>query len=249
MSNDNDTIVDDVTCEKPLRGSDYFAKTTHAPILLRMTADMFRQHSDLFLQQAATLERISSSPANPDCWNFTESSPEAIQTSIHQEQLKILAVKSYESMCQVQKRVDYIERLVMRNGIGMKIIPKVRKAPLPKLHANKAMKATTPMFWFSQDHGERIAQDFGSSHVKHELTKLWTSMNPAQRKPYILKAAIMKNKKPAVTKEGKQLVQKQEESEDDDEPKVIFAKKLPNSNDESSSSSYDSDELSIHETL
>ena len=247
MNIDNAESTDGVDCDNVQSGSTYFARTTHAPILLRMAADMFRQHSNLFLQQAATLERISSSPTNPESWKLTEPSPESIQTSIQQEQLKILAVKSYESMCQVQKRVDYMERLIMRNGVAMKIIPKVKKAPLPKLHANKAMKATTPLFWFSQDHRERIAQDFGSSNVKRELTKLWTSMNPAQRKPYILKAVKMKDKKLVVTKEAKQLVQTQEESEDDDEPKPIFAKKLSNFNDESSSL-YESDELSIHET-
>jgi len=188
----------------------YFSKHDHSPLLLRLAADMFRKHSDLFLQQAATLERISATPAKPESWNLTEASPESIQASIRQEQLSDLVVKSYESMCQVQKRVDYLEQLLIINGVGTELIPSIKKPSIPRT------RGKLPMFWLAQEHGDRLAQEFGSKKVKHELIKLWHSMNPAQRMPYIIKADnAMKNKK-TIAKKGnkKQEIKNTDENED-----------------------------------
>ena len=88
--------------------------------LMRLTADMFRQHSDLYLKQAAILERIATNPTDPVSWQLEEPSPESIQDCLLRENTAALAVKSYQSMLQVQQRVDYLERLMIRNGIGKK---------------------------------------------------------------------------------------------------------------------------------
>ena len=194
MSHQDAARNDDENDVDPDGSNPYFSKSDPSPLLLRLAADMFRQHADLFLQQAATLERISASPADPDAWNLTEASPESIQASIHQDLVTTVAMKSFESMCQVQKRVDYLERLMMRNGIGAKRIPKEPRPPLPTLHAKQMKEATTPLFWLTQEHGERLDEEVGTENVNHELVKLWNSMNPAQRKPYIVKAASMKKK-------------------------------------------------------
>jgi hypothetical protein len=244
MSNEAETNEDDVQPSDSQQQL-YFAKIGHAPLLLRLAADMFRQHSDLFLQQAATLERISACPADPESWNLTEPSPESIQASLQREQITSLAIKSYESMCQVQKRVDYMEQLMMRNGVGTKIIPKVKKPPVPKLHANKAKQANTPLFWLTRDHGERLAQEFGSENVKHELIKLWASMNPAQRRPYVLKAETTKREKVRAKKEPTQ--ERKGESIDGggggvDDPTLPCAQNLSKKTPESSSFSDEDDE-------
>jgi hypothetical protein len=86
--------------------------------LLRLTADMFRQHSELYLKHAAVLERVGSNPSEPLAWQLEEPSPEKIQDKLLQEHAAELAVKGYQSMLQVQKRVDYMEGLMIKNGIG-----------------------------------------------------------------------------------------------------------------------------------
>lgn len=91
-----------------------------SPLLLRLTADMFRQHSDLYLKQAAVLERIASSPNNPESWMIQEDTPEVISQQIQQQATTTLACKSYQGMLQVQKRVDHMERLMTRNGMSRK---------------------------------------------------------------------------------------------------------------------------------
>jgi len=89
-------------------------------MVLRLMADMFRQHSDMYLQHAAILERIVSQPNNPQSWMLQEETPESIAREIRQEETSTLAVKSYQSMLQVQKRVDNMERLMTRNGFSKK---------------------------------------------------------------------------------------------------------------------------------
>jgi hypothetical protein len=86
--------------------------------LLRLTADMFRQHSELYLKHAGVLERVASNPSDPLAWQLEEPSPEQIQDKLLQEHAADLAVKGYHSMLQVQKRVDYMEGLMIKNGIG-----------------------------------------------------------------------------------------------------------------------------------
>lgn len=89
-------------------------------MVLRMTAQMFHQHSEIFLRQAAVLERMASNPSDPSSWNLEEPSPESVQDRLHNENAVSLAIKSYESMLEVQKRVDYMERLMLYNGVEKK---------------------------------------------------------------------------------------------------------------------------------
>jgi hypothetical protein len=72
-------------------------------LLLRVTAHMFRQQSDLLEQQAAVLERMATNPCSPSSWVVDEPSPESRQRQQVQESATALAVKSYESMLQVQE--------------------------------------------------------------------------------------------------------------------------------------------------
>jgi hypothetical protein len=90
------------------------------PLVLKLAADMFRQQSDLYLHHAAILERISKDPANPESWMLQEETPEVLERRIRQDETTTLAIKSYESMLQVQKRVDGMERLMSRNGVNTK---------------------------------------------------------------------------------------------------------------------------------
>lgn len=89
-----------------------------SPLIARLTADMMRQHSRLYLQHAAVLERLAQDPNSPQNWMLTEESPEHIAARLQQEETTTLAVKSYEGMLQVQKRVDHMERLMTRNGMS-----------------------------------------------------------------------------------------------------------------------------------
>lgn len=90
------------------------------PLVLKLVADMFRQQSDLYLHHAAILERISSSPASPQNWMLQEETMEQVERNIRQDKTTTCAIKSYESMLQVQKRVDGMERLMIRNGMSRK---------------------------------------------------------------------------------------------------------------------------------
>ena len=159
-------------------------------LILRVVAKMFRQHSDLFEQQAAVLERIASDPQSPSSWAVDEPSPESRQRQIVQENTTALAIKSYESMLQIQKRVDYLERLLARNGIK-RIIRKPTSAIPKKRRITTHSK--TGYYWFRHDHGPAIAEEYGvptvtDNLVKHKLLKLWAAMNPNQRLPYWEKA-------------------------------------------------------------
>lgn len=94
--------------------------TFKSPLLLRLTADMFRQHAALYEQHAAILERISSKPNELESWQLQEETPESISSRLQQEDTTTLALKGYNSMLQVQKRVDHMERLMHRNGMTVK---------------------------------------------------------------------------------------------------------------------------------
>ena len=88
--------------------------------MARLAADMFRQHSDLYLKHAAMLERIASNPNNVDAWKLEEETPECIERELQQQETTTLALKGYQACLQVQKRVDAMERLMIRNGISKK---------------------------------------------------------------------------------------------------------------------------------
>jgi hypothetical protein len=159
-------------------------------LLLRMTAHMFRQHSDLLEQHAAVLERMATNPCSPSSWAVDEPSPESLQRQQVQENTAALAVKSYESMLQVQKRIDYLERLLARNGI--KQITRKPTSAMPK-HRKVSKDSKTAFYWFRQQHGPAILEEFGVSSlwdnaVGQKLLKLWSTMNPHQRLPYWEKA-------------------------------------------------------------
>jgi hypothetical protein len=93
-----------------------------SPLLLRLTADMFRQHADLYQQHAAILERVSSNPNSIQAWQLEEPCPERVAAQVKEEETTTLALKGYESMLQVQKRVNHVERLVKRSGVGVKTV-------------------------------------------------------------------------------------------------------------------------------
>lgn len=157
---------------------------------MRVAAKMFRQHSDLFEQQAAVLERIASDPQSPSSWAIDEPSPESRQRQIIQENTTALAVKSYESMLQIQKRVDYLERLLARNGIK-----RIIRKPTSELPSKRrtTTNSKTAFYWFRHDHGPVIAEELGVPNisdnlVRQKLLKLWAAMNPSQRLPYWEKA-------------------------------------------------------------
>lgn len=159
-------------------------------LILGVAAKMFRQHSDLFEQQAAVLERIASDPQSPSSWAIDEPSPESRQRQIIQENTTALAVKSYESMLQIQKRVDYLERLLTRNGIK-----RITRKPTSEIPCKRrtTTNSKTAFYWFRHDHGPAIAEEFGVPNisdnlVRQKLLKLWAAMNPNQRLPYWEKA-------------------------------------------------------------
>ena len=159
-------------------------------LILSVAAKMFRQHSDLFEQQAAVLERIASDPQSPSSWAVEEPSPESRQRQIIQENTTALAVKSYESMLQIQKRVDYLERLLARNGIK-----RIIRKPTSEIPRKRRIttNSKTAFYWFRHDHGPAIAEEYGVPNisdnlVRQKLLKLWAAMNPSQRLPYWEKA-------------------------------------------------------------
>jgi hypothetical protein len=61
---------------------------------------------------------LLKTPAPLNNWMLEEESPERIAARLQQEETTTLAVKSYEGMLQVQKRVDHMERLMTRNGMS-----------------------------------------------------------------------------------------------------------------------------------
>lgn len=159
-------------------------------LILAVASKMFRQHSDLFEQQAAVLERIASDPQSPSSWAIDEPSPESRQRQVVQESTAALAIKSYEGMLQIQKRVDYLERLLARNGIK-RIIRKPTSEIARKRRITTHSK--TAFYWFRHDHGPAIAEEYGVPNisdnvVRQKLAKLWAAMNPSQRLPYWEKA-------------------------------------------------------------
>jgi histone H3/H4 len=159
-------------------------------LLLRVTAHMFRQQSDLLEQQAAVLERMATNPCSPSSWVVDEPSPESRQRQQVQESATALAVKSYESMLQVQKRVDYLERLLARNGI--KRIIRKPMSDMPK-QRKVSKDSKTAFYWFRQQYAPAIVEEIGASSlwdnaVRQRLLKLWSTMNPQQRLPFWEKA-------------------------------------------------------------
>ena len=161
-------------------------------LLLRVTAHMFRQQSDLLEQQAAVLERMATDPHSPSSWVVDEPSPESRQRQLLQENTAALAVKSYESMLQVQKRVDYLERLLARNGIKQITRKPMSDMPKPK-HRKVSKDSKTAFYWFRQQYAPAIVEEIGASSlwdnaVRQRLLKLWSTMNPHQRLPFWEKA-------------------------------------------------------------
>ena len=158
-------------------------KTT---LVLSVVAKMFRQHADLFEQQAAVLERIATDPTVPSSWATDEPSPESLQRQLIRENTTAVAIKSYESMLQVQKRIDYLERLMTRNGIQ-----RIHRKPSSAIPTTKSFPndSKTAFYWFKHDHAPAIAKELGISNtsdnrVRQKLLKLWAAMNPHDRMPF-----------------------------------------------------------------
>jgi hypothetical protein len=209
-------------------------ESKRSPVLLRLTAEMFRQHSDLFLQHAAVLERVATHPNDPSSWKIEEEPPESVQKTLLRENVTALAIKSYESMLLVQKRVDYLETVMRRNGLrplrrAVKEVPK--KVLLPATAKNA-------FYWFRHEHGPRFAEEAGvkdiySHQVKNKLAAIWETMSPSQRLPYMKKAkAAVPNffpkrrpSKAAASRSAKKPDNESEESGDEGPPKKRIATK------------------------
>lgn len=160
-----------------------------SPPLLRLTAEMFRQHASMFLQQAAVLERVAMEPTDPTSWKIREEAPENVQKRLLQENVGLLAMKSYESMLQVQKRVDCLERMLKEQGVKIE----ARTKPSPIEEPILPEKAKDPFYWFRQEQGPEIAEALGTSDINADsvtskLRRIWNTMNPEHRLPFKRKA-------------------------------------------------------------
>lgn len=179
-----------------------------SPLLLRLTADMFRQHADLYQQHAAILERVSSNPNSIQAWQLEEPCPERVAAQVKEEETTTLALKGYESMLQVQKRVNHVERLVKRSGVGVKTICQSRKTTKKELRIQEKEDPSSALFWFFKQHALRISQDMQqpleSSQVRKEVVRIWKMMNPVERRPFVDKAEkVQKMKRNDANESGK----------------------------------------------
>mmetsp|Transcript_23336 Transcript_23336/g.35351 ORF Transcript_23336/g.35351 Transcript_23336/m.35351 type:complete len:413 (-) Transcript_23336:78-1316(-) len=176
------------------------AGNIHGKLLLRLVADMFRQQADLYSEQALILEQVATAPHRPSSWKTQVETPERLQQQILQERTSAVAMKSYEGMLQVQKRVDYLDGLLRRSGIK-KIF---RESHLANLNAKLPLwqryyKKDQPMYWFRRENFDHIMEEVKLENpsdsktrwntlAKKKIEALWSSMNPAQRLPYVQKA-------------------------------------------------------------
>lgn len=204
-----------------------------SPLLLRLTADMFRQHADLYQQHAAILERVSANPNSIQAWQLEEPCPERVAAQVKEEETTTLALKGYESMLQVQKRVNHVERLVKRSGVGVKTcvrqrsimhsamlethidlcfatlrICQSRKTTKKELRIQEKEDPSSALFWFFKQHALRISQDMQqpleSSQVRKEVVRIWKMMNPVERRPFVDKAEkVQKMKRNDANESGK----------------------------------------------
>ena len=156
--------------------------------ILQVTARMFQQHADLLEHQAAILRRMSSRPDSPTAWEIEESSPESYQKQqLVKEKTEALVIKSYEGMLQIQKRVDYLQNQMTRNGITQ-----VRRY-LTADKKEKKMKGKSlykiPFLCFKETYGPTVAKEFGVEsdseyNVQIHLMKQWEAMTPEDRSTY-----------------------------------------------------------------
>jgi hypothetical protein len=194
---------------------------------------MFRQHADLYQQHAAILERISASPNSIQAWQLEEPCPERVAAQVNEEETTTLALKGYESMLQVQRRVNHVERLVKRSGVGVKTcvrqrsrmhgamlethidlcfatlrICQSRKTTKKELRIQEKEDPSSALFWFFKQHALRISQDLQqpleSSQVRKEVVRIWKIMNPVERRPFVDKAErVQKLKRNDANESGK----------------------------------------------
>jgi hypothetical protein len=194
---------------------------------------MFRQHADLYQQHAAILERVSSNPNSIQAWQLEEPCPERVAAQVKEEETTTLALKGYESMLQVQKRVNHVERLVKRSGVGVKTcvrqrsimhsamlethidlcfatlrICQSRKTTKKELRIQEKEDPSSALFWFFKQHALRISQDMQqpleSSQVRKEVVRIWKMMNPVERRPFVDKAEkVQKMKRNDANESGK----------------------------------------------
>jgi hypothetical protein len=156
--------------------------------ILQVTARMFEQHADLFEHQAAMLQTMSSRPDSPSSWAMEELPSESSQKQLIKEKTEDLIIKSYEGMLRIKRRVDYLQDQMKRNGITQvrHYLTADRKAK--RLKKEKILYQT-PFYWFQEDHGPNVAEEFGvESHLDYNvqlhLMKQWAVMSPEDRLPY-----------------------------------------------------------------
>jgi len=89
--------------------------------ILQLFSSMFRQHANLYLQEAAVLEKMALYPEEPHLWfesssfNDSSSSPillETIDNRILKDNVYQLAKKSYEGMQELKQEMDALQVLV-----------------------------------------------------------------------------------------------------------------------------------------
>jgi hypothetical protein len=167
--------------------------------ILRATADMFRQRADLYEQQAAMLERMATLSHYPSAtWSAEieqEPSPESLKRQWTLENAPIvLAVKSYEAMLQLQKRVDNVERLMKQNGIkplGGYVKSRTKEVKWRPTMSRKSGNLSKDSFnCFKHLYGPMIADEMKEKCrttpvVQGHLLKIWSTMNPRQRLSYV----------------------------------------------------------------
>jgi hypothetical protein len=194
----------DKNFNQPKDGSKRIRYTPFSRQILRATAEMFRQHANLYEQQAAILERIATRIHAPSFGRKNDRdiieeveekvpSPESLQRKCLLETGPItLAIKSYEAVLQLQKRVDKLERLMKQNGIkGLDQYKSSRTKRIVwqyKLRKTMGNVSKDSFAWFKHTYGPVIAnelKDKTNLDVYGHLLKVWSTMNPHQRLPYV----------------------------------------------------------------
>lgn len=187
-------------------------------LLLRLVADMFRQHADLFSQQAQVLEKVATKPELPSSWQLEDETPEKVQQVLLQQRTSAVAMKSYEGVLQVQKRVNYLDSLFRRSGIKTNVKYLESRQKKDKALWQKYRRREEPMYWFRRDNFDHILEEVKIENpsdsqkelyqkARRKIETLWASMNPAQRLYYIQKAqaAAKKNVELRNTSESRKI--------------------------------------------
>lgn len=231
--------------EQTLPLLDQTAVNTGSKLLLRLVADMFRQQADLYSQQAVILERVATAPHLASSWKIGDETPEMLQKRLLQGRTSAVAMKSYEGMLQVQKRVDYMASLIKQNGIKEVFREVAVSNAKGKNYSRRpawqrCYKKEQPIYWFRREHFDHILEEVKVENpsdsegkllgqVRKKIETIWSSMNPAQRLPYIQKAQAAvtitvsaKEKAPARSRKRREKTTAQESISGSSEEDEIF---------------------------